>query len=89
MITINYADSELSLNSYKAEEFPQFPEIPEQESILFNQECLQNLIKQVVFAATKDDTRPIFSGVNFKFGEDGILTLAATDGCKLAISKNK
>ena len=42
-------------------------------------------VQETTFAAAKDQTRPIFQGVLFKFEDDG-LTLVAADGFRIGIS---
>ncbi|MCL5961219.1 MAG: DNA polymerase III subunit beta [Chloroflexi bacterium] len=49
-------------------------------------ETLKDAIKQVVFAAATDDTRPVLTGVYVKL-EEGEMTLAAADGFRLAVLK--
>ena len=47
-------------------------------------ETLKDAIKQVVFAAASDDTRPVLTGVYVKM-EGAEMTLAAADGFRLAV----
>ncbi len=49
-------------------------------------ETIKDAIKQVVFAAATDDTRPVLTGVYVKL-EGAEMTLAAADGFRLAVLK--
>lgn len=66
------------------DEFPPLPSFADQHSYLLRQEDLQRMLKSVSYAQSSDETRFIMNGVFFNF-EDGQLTLAATDGRRLAV----
>ena len=65
------------------EEFPSFPPIDESHSLDLDANRLREAIERVVFAAARDDSRPVLTAVLFDFGPNG-LTLAAADGLRLA-----
>ncbi|MDD4237732.1 MAG: DNA polymerase III subunit beta [Desulfotomaculaceae bacterium] len=82
-VTIQYGQSETSINGYPAEEFPDFP-IPSGD-LTFDLpvEVLKGIVKQVVFAAANNENRPVFNGVLFEL-HDGSLQVIATDTYRLA-----
>jgi len=45
-------------------------------------------LKQISYAAARDDCRPVLNGINFR-PENGSLVLAAADGFRLAVTKVK
>ena len=65
------------------EEFPSSPSIDESHSLDLDANRLREAIERVVFAAARDDSRPVLTAVLFDFGPNG-LTLAAADGLRLA-----
>ncbi len=65
------------------EEFPSFPPIDESHSLDLDANRLREAIERVVFAAARDDSRPVLTAVLFDLGPNG-LTLAAADGLRLA-----
>lgn len=65
------------------EEFPVFPPIDETHSLDLDANRLREAMERVVFAAARDDARPVLTAVLFDFGPNG-LTLAAADGLRLA-----
>jgi len=67
-----------------ADEFPPLPSFADQHSYLLRQDDLQRMLKSVSYAQSSDETRYIMNGVYFNF-EEQQLTLAATDGRRLAV----
>jgi len=67
-----------------ADEFPPLPKFSDQHSFVMNQQDLERMLKSVSYAQSTDETRYIMNGVFFNF-ENGQLTLAATDGRRLAV----
>ncbi len=67
-----------------AEEFPILPALPAMEGQILEVDIFRQMIDQVVFAASSDDSRPILTGVLLQFGE-GQLTMAAADGFRLSV----
>ncbi|MFW5703844.1 MAG: DNA polymerase III subunit beta [Patescibacteria group bacterium] len=68
-------------------DFPFPPEIMEKPQKI-NTELLQNELPLVLFSASSDDTRPVLTGVNF-LSADSELLIAATDGFRLSVLKEK
>lgn len=66
------------------DEFPPLPTFDDQHSYLLRQDDLERMLKSVSYAQSSDETRYIMNGVFFNF-EDQQLTLAATDGRRLAV----
>jgi DNA polymerase-3 subunit beta len=67
-----------------ADEFPPLPSFNDQHSFVLRQDELGRMLKSVSYAQSTDETRYIMNGVFFNFSENG-LTLAATDGRRLAV----
>lgn len=65
-------------------DFPPIPTAPEEATTMVAAETLKAAIKQVVFAAATDDTRPVLTGVYLRL-EGAEMTLAAADGFRLAV----
>jgi len=73
-----------NIKGVDAEEFPRIPEVADAASYALPVQILRECIQSVVFAAAPDDTRPVLAGVLFTL-RDGVLTLAAADGFRLAV----
>ena len=68
-----------------AEEFPQISTVSSSK-ISFKTAVLNEAIKETVFAATSDESRPVLGGIQFKIkGKE--CQLAATDGYRLSLKK--
>ena len=72
-----------NLATADADDFPAFPTTDERSAFDFEAGRLRTALERVAFAAARDESRPVLSGVLFDFGAEG-LTLAAADGFRLA-----
>lgn len=71
----------------KGIEAGQFPAVPEAEAdtgIAISAAAFQEMINHVIFAAAKEDNRPILTGVLAKF-DGGTFNMVATDGYRLSV----
>jgi DNA polymerase-3 subunit beta len=74
------------IKGISADEFPPMPAPDLDASIPLNVANFKEMIGQVVFAASTEDSRPNLTGVHMSF-EDEILEMAATDGYRISISR--
>ena len=70
-----------------AGEFPPIPESAEPD-VVIPAKLMRDMINQTVFAAAKEDNRPILTGLYTHF-EGNIMTIAAADGYRLAVRTAK
>ncbi|ABW17572.1 DNA polymerase III subunit beta [Alkaliphilus oremlandii] len=87
-LLIKCAATEFNILSYNASEFPELPEIEEDQIHEISQDLFKNMIRQTVFATAQDETRPILTGVLMEI-EDDILSMVALDGYRVALRKGK
>ncbi|GAB4469027.1 MAG: DNA polymerase III subunit beta [Anaerolineae bacterium] len=74
-----------NIKGIDAHEFPLFPEpSPDDDTLVVPAGALSETIDMVAFAAAKDDSRPILTGVLVTY-QDGSLTMAAADGFRLSV----
>jgi len=66
------------------EEFPPLPEFGEEKAYRLEQAELVEMLRNVAYAQSTDETRYILNGVYFNF-RDGRLSVVATDGRRLAM----
>lgn len=81
--TISQDRSQFSVNLMPTEEFLQTPE-PSAPSVVIDAAAFAEGLKQVVKAASNDESRPVLTGVLLA-AEDGGLRLVATDSYRLAV----
>ena len=75
------------IKGISAEEFPPMPAPDMDTAIPLNVANFKEMIQQVVFAASTEDTRPNLTGVHMTFEGDN-LVMAATDGYRISITQN-
>jgi DNA polymerase-3 subunit beta len=73
-----------NIKGMDAAEFPRVPEFDAAHAIAVKGTVFKEMIDQVVFAAAKEDNRPILTGILMRF-EGDVLTLAAADGYRLSV----
>jgi DNA polymerase-3 subunit beta len=81
--TLSLGRSEFSLRLMHADEFPRF-EQPAGDAVTIKADRFATALRQVVRAASSDDSRPILTGV-LMAAEAGGLRLVATDSYRLAV----
>jgi len=74
------------IKGISADEFPPMPTPDLTTSIPLNVANFKEMIQQVVFAASREESRPNLTGVHLSF-EGDYLVMAATDGYRISISK--
>ncbi len=85
-LTLKCARFEARISGIDAKDFPPIPVVGEGIMTKVKVEDLRMGIGQVVFAAATEESRPVLTGVDVRF-EDGMMTLAAADGFRLAVHK--
>lgn len=94
MITLTYNDynsavnvkcgrSEFNFQAMEIEDYPEVPNFDEVSSVEIPQNILSEMIRRSIFAVSKDEIRPVYTGALFEI-EDNELTLVAVDGYRLA-----
>ena len=77
--------SEYTLHTQAAEDFPHLPE-PSGTPFAVDREPFVQTIAHVSRAASRDESRPVLTGVLLEFGE-GAVTMAATDSYRLSVKR--
>lgn len=76
--------NEADVKGVDAQEFPALPTIEGDHTIEIDPAVLRQMIAQVAFAASGDESRPVLTGVQVRL--DGhTLTMAAADGFRLSV----
>lgn len=95
-ITIETKNGSLSVSSKRVKtvfqttdpsEFPKLYEEKGEEVATLTQGSIEKDLRSVVFAASQDQSRPVFSGVLIKPEKDGLL-MVATDAHRLSLRKS-
>jgi len=83
-VVITCRRSEYRIHGLPAEEFPVLPEVGADATFSLPEGELGRMIRQTIFAAAADDTRPILTGV-YTVLNDRSLIMVATDTHRLAL----
>ena len=83
-----YSVNEVKLKGFSAEEFPSFPITEDKTEITIDISIvvLKEILRQVLFATSSNENKPVFTGVLFKV-ENNTLILVATDTHRLALRR--
>jgi DNA polymerase III subunit beta len=74
------------LNTYAAEDFPRLPEIEDANAFTVQKEAFVDTIARVSRSASRDESRPVLTGVLVRFEGDK-LVMAATDSYRLSVKE--
>lgn len=85
VVAVRGGGSSFTLNCLQADEFPELPP-DEGAGLVMPVAALAGTIERVVRAASRDETRPVLTGVLVRLGPDG-LTMVATDSYRLAVKQ--
>jgi DNA polymerase III subunit beta len=74
------------LNTYGPEDFPRLPEIDPESAFTVDREAFLDTISRVGRSASRDESRPVLTGVLVRF-EGEKLVMAATDSYRLSVKE--
>jgi DNA polymerase-3 subunit beta len=74
------------LHTYAAEDFPRLPEIDDATAFSVDKEAFVDTITRVSRSASRDESRPVLTGVLVRFEGDK-LVMAATDSYRLSVKE--
>ncbi|WP_137790225.1 DNA polymerase III subunit beta [Bacillus sp. E(2018)] len=86
-VKIKSGDILTQLNGFRADEYPQLPEIDGTDSIIMEANDLKEVINQTVFATAKNETRPVLTGVHFMFSNNQLTAVATNSQRLVSITK--
>jgi DNA polymerase-3 subunit beta len=87
-MTITSADILTNLNGFPSEEYPKLPQMENAEHIKIPAIKLMEIIKQTAFAASKNESRPVLTGVHMSFKENRF-SCTATNSHRLALRETE
>ncbi len=66
-------------------EYPQLPEISNENSVVIDQAIFKEMIKKVIYAAATDTIKPVFNSIYIISEKPGTITAIATDSRRLSM----
>jgi DNA polymerase-3 subunit beta len=86
VLQVSSGSFESRLNTFTAEDFPRLPETETLERHAVDRDALLETISRVGRSASRDESRPVLTGVLVRF-EPGKLVMAATDSYRLSVKE--
>jgi DNA polymerase III subunit beta len=86
VVHVTAGSASYTLNTYNPEDFPRLPELDAVATFGVERESLLETIQRVARAASRDESRPVLTGILVQFG-GGKLVMAATDSYRLAVKE--
>src|SRR6266542_2943217 len=87
VVSITCGSASYQLHTYSAEDFPRLPEAEAAEMFAIPREAFLSTIARVGRSASRDESRPVLTGILMRFG-GGKLIMAATDSYRLAVKES-
>jgi DNA polymerase III subunit beta len=85
-VEIRSGSASYRLHTYNAEDFPRLPDAEAAERHEVDRETLLETVARVSRSASRDESRPVLTGVLMRF-EPGKLVMAATDSYRLSVKE--
>jgi DNA polymerase-3 subunit beta len=86
VVHVTSGTASYTLNTYNPEDFPRLPELDAVTTFAVDREPLLETIGRVARAASRDESRPVLTGILVQF-TGGTLVMAATDSYRLAVKQ--
>jgi DNA polymerase-3 subunit beta len=86
VVHLGSGSASYTLHTYNAEDFPRLPDLADTQTFTVDREALLETIGRVARAASRDEARPVLTGVLVQFAGDK-LVMAATDSYRLAVKE--
>lgn len=87
-VTVSCGTASFVLKALSAEDFPRFPEVNPQKKASIPAPVLQSLVRKVSKAVSRDEARPILTGMLLVL-EGNLARAVATDSYRLAIAETE
>lgn len=88
VLHVTCGSSSSTLHTYSAEDFPRLPNLDTLGTFTVEREVLLDTIARVARAASRDESRPVLTGILVRF-EAAKLVMAATDSYRMAVKETE
>src|SRR3954454_16022360 len=86
VVVVSAGSAMYRLHTYSTEDFPRLPDVDESSLHTVEREALVETIGRVSRSASRDESRPVLTGILVRF-EPGKLVMAATDSYRLVVKE--
>jgi DNA polymerase-3 subunit beta len=88
VVHVTSGSASYTLHTFNAEDFPRLPELDATTTFAVDREALLETINRVSRSASRDESRPVLTGILARF-EAGKLVMAATDSYRLSVKETE
>jgi DNA polymerase-3 subunit beta len=88
VVHVTAGSASYTLNTFNPEDFPRLQELDAVQTFTVERESLLETIHRVARAASRDESRPVLTGILVSFA-GGKLVMAATDSYRLAVKETE
>jgi DNA polymerase III subunit beta len=88
VVHVTSGSASYTLHMYNPEDFPRLPELDAVQTFSIDRESLLETIHRVARAASRDESRPVLTGILVSFAA-GKIVMAATDSYRLAVKETE
>ncbi len=88
VVRLSAGENEYRIRAYAAEDFPQLPKFDEAEAFKMSGEALAETVEKVSRSYSRDETRPVLTGVLISF-EESRVRMVTTDSYRLSIKETE
>src|SRR4051794_12104315 len=88
VVHVTAGSASYTLHTYNPEDFPRLPDVTAVQTFPVDRESLLETIHRVARALSRDESRPVLTGILVQFA-GGTLTMAATDSYRLAVKETE
>ncbi len=88
VVHITSGPSTSTLHTYAAEDFPRLPDLDAVGTFTVDRESLLDTVSRVARSASRDESRPVLTGILVRF-EAGKIVMAATDSYRLSVKETE
>jgi DNA polymerase III subunit beta len=81
-------DNEYRIRAYAADDYPQLPVFPEEDTFRMSGDSLVETVEKVSRSYSRDETRPVLTGILISF-EDSRVRMVTTDSYRLSIKETE
>ena len=85
-VHVSCGNADYNVAGTPSEDYPELPSMDHGSNITIGQETLSSMIGQTSFAISTNESRPVYTGALLEV-ENGVLTLVAVDGYRLALRR--
>jgi DNA polymerase III subunit beta len=86
VVAVTAGPASYRLHTYSAEDFPRLPDAEASTMHAIDREALVDTVARVGRSASRDESRPVLTGILVRF-EPGKIVMAATDSYRLAVKE--